>query len=104
MLEHGETIHEGLVRGVFEETGLEVKPVSLTGVYQNMPRKVVALVFRCRLVSGELCPNDEATAFRWVSASEVPGLLDEAYAVRVLDALRYDRTASVRAHDGVSLI
>jgi len=104
VLEHGETIHDGLVREVFEETGLKAEPVGLTGVYQNMPRKIVALVFRCRAVAGQLTTNDEATAFRWATADEVPGLLNEAYAVRVLDALRDDRVPAVRAHDGVSLI
>jgi ADP-ribose pyrophosphatase YjhB (NUDIX family) len=104
VLEHGETIQDGLVREVFEETGLKVEPVGLTGVYQNMPRKIVALVFRCRQVAGQLATNDEATAFHWATASEVPELLDEAYAVRVLDALQGDSVPAVRAHDGVSLI
>jgi ADP-ribose pyrophosphatase YjhB (NUDIX family) len=104
VLEHGETIHDGLVREVFEETGLKIEPVVLTGVYQNMPRKIVALVFRCRAVSGQLTASAEATAFRWASAHEVSELLDEAYAVRVLDALGYADIPAVRAHDGVSLI
>ena len=36
VLEPGETIHDGLRREVREETGLDVEPVALTGVYKNM--------------------------------------------------------------------
>lgn len=35
-LEIGETVVDGLVREVSEETGLDVTPQRLTGVYQNM--------------------------------------------------------------------
>lgn len=45
VLELGETIQDGLRREVREETGLDVEPVRLTGVYQNMQRDVIALVF-----------------------------------------------------------
>ncbi len=36
VLEPGETIYDGLRREVREETGLEVEPIALTGVYKNM--------------------------------------------------------------------
>ena len=36
MLELGESIDDGLRREVREETGLDVEPVTLTGVYKNM--------------------------------------------------------------------
>ena len=36
VLELDETIQVGLVREVREETGLEVEPQALTGVYKNM--------------------------------------------------------------------
>jgi 8-oxo-dGTP diphosphatase len=51
VLERDESIIEGLIREVKEETGL-VEPLVLTGVYKNMRLGVVALVFRCRLVGG----------------------------------------------------
>ena len=43
VLELDETIEDGLVREVHEETGLTVKPERLTGVYKNMERGIVAL-------------------------------------------------------------
>ncbi len=64
VLELAETIQDGLRREVREETGLEVEPDALTGVYKNMARGVVALVFRCKIVGGQLAANDEVTAFR----------------------------------------
>jgi 8-oxo-dGTP diphosphatase len=103
VLEPGETIHDGLRREVREETGLDVEPLTLTGVYKNMTRVIVALVFRCKITGGDLATNDEVSAFRWATAEEVTGLADEAYAVRVLDALGADHPAVVRHHDGVHL-
>jgi 8-oxo-dGTP diphosphatase len=103
VLELDETIHDGLRREIREETGLDIEPDALTGVYKNMPRGIIALVFRCKITGGQLTANDEVTAFRWAVA-EVTELADEACAVRVLDALRDTADAAVRAHDGVRLM
>jgi 8-oxo-dGTP diphosphatase len=104
VLELGETIHAGVCREVREETGLAVQPVTLTGVYKNMNRGIVALVFRCRVLGGQLTPNDEVSGFQWATAEEVSSMVDEAYAVRVLDALRKNSAPAVRQHDGVHLV
>jgi 8-oxo-dGTP diphosphatase len=103
VLELSESIPEGLRREVAEETGLSVEPEALTGVYKNMSRGIVALVFRCRILSGQLTDNSEVSAFRWATADEVEDLASEAYAVRVLDALS-STGAAVRQHDGVHLL
>lgn len=104
VLEHGETIEDGLRREVFEETGLKIEPGPLTGVYQNMVRKIVALVFRCRAIDGQLTENAEASAFRWATPGEVRTLMAEAYAVRVLDALGAQDAPVIRSHDGTHLL
>ena len=104
ILELGENIHDGLRREVREETGLDTEPIALSGVYKNMTRAIVNLVFRCKITGGELATNDEASDFRWATEAEVSGLMDEAYAVRVLDALRETATTAVRPHDGVRLL
>lgn len=103
VLELEESIADGVRREVKEETGLDVNPVALTGVYKNMARGIVALVFRCTAVSGELTTNDEVTAFHWASPEEVITLANEAFAVRVLDAL-HDGRPAVRQHDGVNVL
>jgi ADP-ribose pyrophosphatase YjhB (NUDIX family) len=104
VLELDESIHDGLRREVREETGFDIEPIALSGVYKNMTRAIINLVFRCKITGGGLATNDEATDFRWASEAEVPGLMDEAYAIRVLDALREPSTAAVRPHDGVHLL
>jgi 8-oxo-dGTP diphosphatase len=103
VLELHESIPAGLRREVKEETGLTVEPEALTGVYKNMARGIVALVFRCKILGGQLATNGEVSAFQWVTADEVRGLASEAYAIRVLDALDSGSTA-VRQHDGVHLV
>ncbi len=46
ILELDETPEAGVAREVMEETGIHVEVDKLTGVYKNMTRGVVALVFR----------------------------------------------------------
>jgi ADP-ribose pyrophosphatase YjhB (NUDIX family) len=104
VLEVDETIEDGLKREVREETGLSVEPVHLVGVYKNMKRQVVSLVYRCRVVSGDLTLNDEVQGFRWANEAEVASMMAEAFAVRILDALHFKGEVATRTHDGVSLI
>jgi len=47
VLELGEAFEAGVRREVLEETGVEVKVERLFGVYKNLPRGIVAMVFRC---------------------------------------------------------
>ena len=103
VLELDESITAGLCREVKEETGLDVAPDVLTGVYKNMTRGIVALVFRCKILGGQLATNREVTAFHWATAAEVPTMTSEAYSVRVLDALN-EASPAVRQHDGTHLL
>jgi 8-oxo-dGTP diphosphatase len=103
VLELDESIEAGLQREVQEETGLTVEPVALTGVYKNMTRGIVALVFRCKVIRGHLAVNDEVSAFQWATPEEVKTLADEAFAVRVTDALADQPAPAVRHHDGVHI-
>jgi 8-oxo-dGTP diphosphatase len=77
---------------------------ALTGVYKNMTRGIVALVFRCKVTGGEPSLSDETEAFRWATEADVAELASEAYAIRVLDALRSSGQAVVRKHDGRQLL
>jgi 8-oxo-dGTP diphosphatase len=71
VLELAESIEDGLRREVCEETGLDIEPDTLSGVYKNMNRGVVALVFRCQVTGGQLAANDEVTAFRWADEDTI---------------------------------
>ena len=102
VLELNESILGGLVREVAEETGLVVEAERLTGVYKNMVRGIVALVFRCRIVGGRPASSSEVSEAAWLSADEARDVMSEAYSSRVLDALT-DGVPAVRAHDGQRL-
>ena len=102
VLELHESFDQGVRREVLEETGIEVDVECLTGVYKNMPRGIVSLVFRCALVGGQPIPTDEALSVQWLTIEEIRQLMDPAYIVRVTDAFA-DR-ASVRVHDGINLL
>jgi 8-oxo-dGTP diphosphatase len=104
VLELDEDITTGLRREALEETGVVVEPVSLTGVYKNMRRGIVALVFLCKPTGGRLTINDEVTDFKWATAAEVAAMVNEAFAIRVTDALSHPTVPVVRQHDGVSVI
>lgn len=104
VLELAETIHDGLRREIREETGLDIEPGPLTGIYKNMPRGIIALVFRCKITGGHLATNNEVTAFHWADRNAIRELTSEAYAVRLLDALSTETAAAIRQHDGIRLL
>lgn len=105
VLEPGETVPEALQREVLEETGIKIADSAvLTGVYKNMTGLIVSLVFRCEAADGTPTTGEETYALRWATREEVSELADEAYAVRVLDALDATSPPAVRAHDGVQLV
>src|SRR3954447_20168663 len=87
ILERDETFEEGVAREVAEETGVTVEVDRLTGVYKNMARGIVALVYRCHPVAGTANTTSESVAVEWITLAEVSERMIPAYAVRVLDAL-----------------
>ncbi|MFI7642950.1 NUDIX hydrolase [Nonomuraea sp. NPDC049400] len=104
VLELAESPQDGVRREVAEETGLIVEPEALTGVYKNMTAGVIALVFRCHVVGGRVRSTDEAVEVAWLTCHEVSGLMSEAFAIRLLDAVGFQGAPAVRVHDGVRLL
>lgn len=102
MLELNESIEQGLIREVAEETGLRVEPLALTGVYKNLDRGIVALVFRCSIRGGIPKTADEVDEIRWLTPAELMWMT-EAYRVRLLDAVG-ETVPCVRTHDGTRLV
>ena len=78
VLELEETIEDGLLREVHEETGLTVRPERLTGVYKNMERGIVALVFRCSVLAGARTSTSEAIEVAWLTEDEVKAIRDKS--------------------------
>ncbi len=104
VLERGETFHQCVQREVREETGLLVEPTHFTGCYLNMRAHVVALVFRCALLAGELRLSSETTDLRWVATDEAAQWMTPAFGVRVDDAVSSTGETAIRYHDGVELL
>jgi len=79
-MEPGESAAEACAREVWEETGLRVRIVRLTGVYSDPNQlivypdgtkiQVVALNFEAAVTGGELGLSDETTAFGYFSLDE----------------------------------
>lgn len=103
-LEPTETILEGLRREVREEIGIDVVDPRMSGVYKNMSRGIVALVFRCGNDGAEGRPSEEVAEIKWMNAEEIENTLDPAYACRLLDALENSRHPVIRSHDGENLL
>jgi len=101
VLELGETFEEGVRREVREETGINIEVERLSGVYKNMPRGVVALVFRCSPLGEPTGSTAEARDIRWIQPGKLRDVMAPAYLTRITDA--FDDVPSTRAHDGVDL-
>lgn len=110
ILEFEEEIEEGLRREVLEETGLEVWPITLTGLYKHIDLGVLALVYLCGVAPGAtLESTDEASEIRWMTVDEAERLMDDVFYLRIRDALDYDLTLRnagppVRHHDGETVL
>jgi 8-oxo-dGTP diphosphatase len=77
VLELGESLHEGLVREVREETGLVVEPIELVELLDRIHREddrirfhYVIADYLCRVTGGELKAASDADEARWVERAE----------------------------------
>lgn len=82
VLEVGEMVREAAVREAREETGLEVEPGELLGVFDRVLRDrehrvqyhYVLIDFLCRITGGELKAASDAEDVRWFAFEELPSL------------------------------
>lgn len=100
-LELGETLEEGVVREVLEETGLRVEPVQVAKAFDRISRDdqgrvryhFVLVDFLCHLSDGQSadavrCASDAVRA-RWASVAELGEVRDFTVQV-ILTALAMD--------------
>ncbi|MER7908445.1 NUDIX domain-containing protein [Streptomyces sp. NPDC096068] len=87
VLELTEVPEEGMVRRVWEETGIRVEVGELTGAYKNTDRGIMALVFCCKPAGGEERTSTESTAVEWPTPEEITARMTEVYAIRLLGTL-----------------
>lgn len=79
-VELGEEVAVALKREVREESGLEVEPLSLIDVYDNIVREggrvrfhYLLVDYLCRRTGGDLRPGTDTTDARWVPVAELDG-------------------------------
>ncbi len=99
-LEPGEEPADAIVREVWEETGLEVVPERIIGIYGgpdflvNYPNgdqaSIVSILFACRPVGGEAgVHDDESLEIRYFSPDALP-TMEKRHRMRIDQALLND--------------
>ncbi|WP_158846228.1 NUDIX hydrolase [Saccharothrix deserti] len=80
----GETIGHTVIREVKEETGIDVDPTDIIGVYSDPAhvisytdgevRQEFSICFRARLIGGELHTSNESSEVHWVAREDLAAL------------------------------
>ena len=100
-LDPGESVEQGAVREVLEETNLHVETVRFVGVYSDPALNCimrypddsivhyVTLVFECRRLSGDLGISEESTDIGYFPTDDLPADTLVSHLVRIQDTLAY---------------
>ena len=100
-MDPGEEAADAVVREVLEETGLQVRPERLIGVYSDPIAQYangdrvfyVSICFLCRIVGGQLSVNDdESLELRYFPPDRLPEMLP-THRHRIEQALRNEDLA-----------
>jgi 8-oxo-dGTP pyrophosphatase MutT (NUDIX family) len=79
-LEGKESPEQAIVREVAEETGLQIDPVRIVGVWVRRGfRPHTVHVFSCRMLGGSKAPSHETPRLRWFDVDEIPAELFSWY-------------------------
>ena len=73
LVEKSETIKEALIREAKEETGLDIIPVRLVGIYDDPerdPRGVVSVAFLCKPKNAKTKPGEEVLDVKFFPLEE----------------------------------
>lgn len=86
-LEPAETIHEALVRECFEELGVHINILYMSGMYFHKAYNSHACIFRCEMPSNsEIKLSSEHSEFRYFSLDEMSKIQRH----RITDCLQFD--------------
>ena len=100
IVEPGETLPQGLIREIKEETGVNVEIISIVGIYSNTKKKkgyngveeiptIVNIDFICKYISGDLTTSDESEEVKWFSKEEALKIVNQKLQYRFRKALDY---------------
>ena len=108
MIDIGETVEQGAIREVLEETGLHVTLKRLVGIYSDpkahcvmiYPGDVivpgVTIAFECHVRSGELMISEESTDISYFSGDALPEDTLISHHIRIQDALANQMAPFIR--------
>ena len=71
-LEADETVIQGATRETLEETGLEIVPTGIVGIYPQPRASVVIVVYRADVVGGEMVVTHETLEVQAFEIDELP--------------------------------
>ena len=92
-VESGESPIEALRREVREETGFEIEPTDLVGVYAKPFEDDIVLCFEAQIVGRSAwSPNEEISAVQFFESSTLPDDMTFVVRTRVLDGLERRRS------------
>lgn len=93
-LDHGETIHEALIRECAEELGCEIIVEYLSGVYFHAAVNSHAFIFRCKILAGQsIRLSNEHYEYQWFDLDA----LSPVQKVRVEDCFYFNGQVKSRA-------
>ena len=106
-VEIGESVTTAVRREILEETGLQVSPRRLVGVYSEPALQVVrypdgniwhyiSVCFECTVQGGELTLCDETLALRYFPAGRLPATILPNHRIRIRDARQHRPAAFIR--------
>ena len=107
-MELGESLGDCAVREVLEETGLEVEPVAIVGIYSD-PKHVFAyddgevrqefsVCFECKIVGGEVAVSDESYEVQFLGPNDAADLpMVDQIRLRIATTSAARHQSSVRA-------
>lgn len=105
VMDLGESFEETAVREVKEETGLEVTVQDLIGIYSKYSDEYkngdksqpVLIFFKCTIIGGELCCDDEETSrLEYFDLNDKPKLLNKQHEDMFNDLKEYLKDGKVK--------
>jgi len=119
IVEPGETVPQGLIREIKEETGVDVEIINIVGIYSNTKMKkgyngveeiptIVNIDFICKYIPGDLTTSDESAEVKWYSKEEALKIVNPKQQYRFRKALDYKLEFNcvgfyVNSHNGIEV-
>lgn len=105
IVEPGETVPQGLIREIKEETGINAEIINIVGIYSNTKKKkgyngvkevptIVTIDFICKYASGNLTTSDESIEVKWFTKKEALQMVNQKQQLRFKKALDFQSSFS----------